>query len=249
VSQTISCLESCLTPGVNIYALNNGSSSAARSTLGRFCEGKKQIRIIDSQANLGVARGRNQLIASTEEEWLLFLDNDMTVETRDWLPRLQYNILTFKDSEAFIPRLYNVQDKSYLPEAFIRVDRGKAEFEFHSRQETNVFRGGGSFVDRNLFRRLGMYDEEMFVGYEDWELCLRGALSGSPVKARTISDIELHHTHSIAANERERAYARLRYDEKLIEHSRTVILRKHGVVLPERGEKRWVREQLRFILG
>ena len=79
LDQTIECIQRFLPSGVNIYILNNGSSPVSRNSLGTFCNGYKQIKIFDSNANLGVAVGRNFLITHTTEEWLLFVDNDIII--------------------------------------------------------------------------------------------------------------------------------------------------------------------------
>ena len=60
---------------------------------------------------------------------------------------------------------------------------------------TNTFPGGASFINRKLFDRVGLYDNKMFVGFEDFEICIRSIRLGIPIKAYLVHIIELIHHH------------------------------------------------------
>lgn len=248
VKQTIECIQSFLPSKVNIYILNNGSSSSNREKLGKFCEDYRQIKIFDSKVNLGVGRGRNYLVNKTEEEWLFFVDNDIIIKTKDWIKRFTENLTQFPDIDVFIPRLFNANEKKYIKYCSIRIENNKAMHDLEIENGlTNVFPGGASIINRNLFNRLGLYDDDMFVGFEDFELCIRGILSNNPVKARLINDIELIHNHQIVVNNEDRKAVLSRYNVKIIEESYNHIVKKHNIVLIS-SWKSWVRKQLEKIL-
>jgi len=73
LDQTKECIRTILPSGVNIYILNNGSSLSAQQALEMFCDGYKQIKILNSDFNLGVGVGKNYLVTHTTEEWLFFV--------------------------------------------------------------------------------------------------------------------------------------------------------------------------------
>ncbi len=246
LDQTIESIQSFLPSGVNIYILNNGSSPSARQALGQFCNNYKQIKIFDSDVNLGVGVGRNYLVTHTTEEWLLFVDNDITVKTSDWLQNFAQYLLQYPDIEAFIPRLFNIYENRYVSYCAFRI-RGEIQGVEIINDLTNTFPGGASFINRKLFDRLGLYDDKMFVGFEDYELCIRGIRLGNPVKARLIHDIELVHDHRQAKKSEDKNAVLTRYDVRLIEASSNRITEKHNIIFGN-DWKNWVTNQVEITL-
>jgi len=248
LDQTIECIRSFLPSGVNIYILNNGSSSSSRQALGGFCDRYKQIKIFDSDVNLGVGPGRNYLVTHTTEEWLLFVDNDIVVKTLDWLQRFTEYVSLYNDVEVFVPRLYNIHEYSYAPYRSIRIVGAKAFHDVEITNDmTNTFLGGASFVSRKLFDRLGLYDEKMFVGFEDLEYCIRAILLGAPVKARLIHDIELVHNHRQVIRERDK-YSVLTYNIDLVEASFNRMNEKHNIIFEGKHWRNWTVRQRAKVL-
>uniref|UniRef100_C6E5U6 Glycosyl transferase family 2 n=1 Tax=Geobacter sp. (strain M21) TaxID=443144 RepID=C6E5U6_GEOSM len=240
--QTIHCVESLLPAGAPIVVLNNGSSAAATERFSAWAAGHAQIRVLHSDRNLGVSAGRNLLAAQTSEEWLLFVDNDIVMETPQWLHRLQrYADL---DVEVIVPRLYNHHDGCYAKFMDIEVRGGRAGFVPLRDNRLNNFPGGASFVRRTLFDRLGGYDEELFVGVEDFELSLRGVLAGAPVRALLVPDIELTHNHLASpGSDADRMAVRNRYDKEVLGNSYRRIAVKHGLLFEDFWEE-WVDQQM-----
>lgn len=232
IEQTIECIKSFLASEVNIYILNNGSSNKSRNALGEFCKKYKQIKIFDSDKNLGVAVGRNYLINHTVEDWLLFVDNDIRIKTKNWLKRLKFHLDSHENIEVFIPRLYNKRAKHYKINQSLKIENNIAIFFNEVKKGgVNCFPGGASFINRKLFERLGLYDNEMFIGLEDYELSIRGILQEKPIKATSIKDIVLIHDHRLAKKKEDRGAASSRYNLGHIKNSLNIIKEKHNVLL------------------
>jgi MoaA/NifB/PqqE/SkfB family radical SAM enzyme/GT2 family glycosyltransferase len=243
LDQTIECIQSFVPSGVNIYILNNGSSPSSRQAIGRFCSPYNQIKISDLDINLGVGVGRNYLVTHTIEEWMLFVDNDIVIKTPDWLQKFIQQVSLHNDIEVFIPKLFNAQKKSYSSYMPFRIvgDVAIRDKKVISNL-TNNFPGGASFINRKLFNRLGLYDDKMFVGLEDYELCIRGICLGEPVKACHIYDIKLLHSHHPLKKNEDRDAVLMRYDVKYIEDSFNRIMEKYNIIL-EGNWKIWSAEQ------
>jgi GT2 family glycosyltransferase len=232
LDQTIACIKSFLPSKVNIYILNNGSSNESREALGKFCEKYGQIKIFDVYTNLGVGVGRNFLIKHTTEDWIFFVDNDIRIKTKDWVNRFQDYLSIYEDVEVFIPELYDIWTKSYTSNKRIKIEGNKAILNTEiSDETTNYFPGGASFVSRKLFDRLGLYDNEMFIGLEDYEICIRGILQKREAKARIIEDIKLIHDHSRVKKEKDKDAVRERYNTDHIKKSFNRIIEKHNIFL------------------
>ncbi len=244
VEQTIECIKSFLLSNVNIYVLNNGSSPLARSILGKFCESYKQVKIFDSDTNLGVGMGRNYFMNNTKEEWLFFVDNDIVIKTRNWLQKVANHIFEHPDIEVFIPELFNMHEDRYVSYLSLRLVENKAIHDLKIENNlTNTFPGGASIVNRKVFNRLGFYDDKMFVGFEDFELCIRGILSEKPVKACLIHDVELLHIHHGFRNSEDKKATLTRYNVNFIEDSYKRITEKHNIVLAS-DWRTWVSNQI-----
>lgn len=247
LEQTLECIQSFLPSAVNIYILNNGSSPSSRRTLGQFCANYKQIEIFDSDTNLGVGVGRNYLVTNTTEGWLLFVDSDIIINTSDWLQKFVHYVSRYPDTEVFIPRLFNRHENRYVLYRSMRTEGRKVIHDVEIIDDlTNVFPGGASFINRKLFNRLGLYDDKMFVGFEDFELCIRGIRLGNPVKARIISDIELVHNHRQTKKIQDNKAILTRYDIQLLEASFNRMAEKHNIIL-ESNWKNWVSNQVKKV--
>jgi len=249
LDQTIECIQSFLPSGVTIYVLNNGSSLSARQALGRFRSRYNQIKIFDSDINLGVGAGRNYLVTHTTEKWLFFVDSDIVVKTTDWLQKFTQYVYLNNDVEVFIPRLFNIHENSYSSYRSIKIVGNKAFHDIEIINDlTNTFPGGASLINRELFNRLGFYDDKMFIGFEDFEYCIRAILLGKPVKAQLIHDIELVHNHRQAKKDEDKNAVLTRYDIDLLDASFNRMTEKHNIIL-ESNWKKWVTNQRTKVLN
>lgn len=247
LEQTLDCIQSFLHVDVPIYVLNNGSSPQSRKVLGEFFESSSQVRIFDVEENLGVSRGRNYLVRKTAERWLFFVDNDIVMTGKDWKEQFVKAATKFPDVEVFAPSLFNVHERRYQEQFYFNLNSPRVIREQRLSGLTNAFSGGAAIIDRRLFERLGPYDEEMFIGFEDFELCIRALRIGSPVRALIMPDIEMTHFHRRADKEEDRKYAAIRYDCERLQASYSRLCRKHDLLLDDPWQP-WIEEQLRYVL-
>ena len=242
LDQTIECVSSFLSGGCPIYVLNNGSSAETRQRFALWCKDHQQVKLVDAQENFGVSGGRNNLVQQTAEQWLFFVDNDIVVNTSDWPERFARHFN--RGADVLIPRLLNLHEGCYVEPRKIEVTGKKAFLTASLKKETNSFPGGAALVNRALFDRLGEYDEEIFVGGEDFELALRGILAGQPIRALVVPDVELIHDHRQVTEAHDVQAVLTRYDKTRIRNSYERIEEKHGVSLVD-GWEGWVDRQVR----
>jgi GT2 family glycosyltransferase len=211
--QTLECIRSFLPSGVAIHLLNNGSADSAVREMADAIRPYPQVRMLDAGGNRGVSGGRNMQIADTVERWLFFVDNDITVSTSSWLERLAFQILECPQAEVHVPLLYNKHESGwgYLAD-FVVDEEGRCTFVRTDSMFSNSFPGGASVIDRRLFERLGRYDEDLFVGFEDFEFAIRASRGQLPVLVRRADDIVLIHDHRASAREVDKQAAQVRYD-------------------------------------
>lgn len=245
--QTIECIDSIInTSEINIYVLNNNSSQKSRERLNKYCQNYSRIKVYDSSTNLGVGVGRNYLINHTEEEWLFFIDNDITIKTKNWLDILSNKMKEYQEGqiEAYIPYLFNIHDGAYVRYHAIKLDQNIVNPIPVEGCQTNFFPGGASVIHRKVFDRLGLYDEKMFVGFEDYELAIRGLLSNHPIKALFVPEIELLHDHRKAVIEDDKSAVTVRYNTDLLKSAFDRIGEKHRITLNLSWDF-WAKKQLK----
>jgi len=243
LEQTIECIDSLLASGIRIYVMNNGSTSSNSQILGEYCNRFGQVKIIDSPENVGVAVGRNLLLEVAKEDWLLFLDNDIVMETDNWYDKILNHIEKEKMAEVFIPMTFNSHESRYIEPVYCELRDEKAIFKPIYKGRTNLFPGGAAFISQQLFTRLGCYDQHFFVGFEDFELAVRAIKSGNPINAKLIDDIRLIHDHRYVRAQEDQQAVRIRYNDKLILDSYNRIVSKHNVYL-ERNFEEWLAKQI-----
>ena len=246
LKQTIECIQSFLESKTKIYVFNNGSELTLRKGLGVFCDHYPQIKIFDSDQNIGVGMGRNYLIEHTPEDWLFFADNDIKMLTLNWLGAFSKHILNYPKVEVFIPKVFNVHEDRYiLPVSYvINPESKKVEQSYIKSGITNSFPGGASLVSKKLFQRLGLYDSEIFVGFEDFELAIRGIKSAQPIIAQIVKNVELSHYHRYVAKPADQQSVYVRYDYQTILASWNRICKKHDVLL-DKDFGPWLNQQVR----
>lgn len=230
VEQTIACVNSFLPSQLPMYILNNGSSKNSTDELQKYCAMYPQITWLSVAENIGVARGRNHLIDKSTEDWLLFVDSDITIETADWVERICAYLNDDPTIEVLLPRLYNVNEKKYSKRMDLLVENGIVRLVYDKAQAVkNKFSGGAAVVNRKVFGRLGKYDEKMFIGFEDVELCLRGVLSHKPITCVAIDNVTLYHRHAVAVNATDRQAAIVRYSVDVHKNSFDRMCSKHAI--------------------
>jgi O-antigen biosynthesis protein len=245
--QTIKCIKSLQNKEIKIYLMNNGSSKKATQIVEKHTTNLTNIDWIDSKKNVGVGVGRNKIINKSHEKWIFFIDNDICIKTVDYIKLIYKAIIKNPSIEVFIPKLYNYHQSRYHKTRSLIIEGKKIEYTNEVEPTLNNFPGGASIVSRELFKRLGTYDEKMFVGFEDIEISIRGLLKHEPIKALRLPELELLHNHKVLSRKEDLYSAQIRYDYSLIESSYNRMLEKHDIEF-EKTWPNWISHQQNTIM-
>jgi glycosyltransferase involved in cell wall biosynthesis len=245
VDQTIDCINSFLLSGQRIYVLNNGSHHEQLLLLKTKFKDNGQVSIFDEGHNCGVSVGRNYLIKMASEPWLFSVDNDITVKPEnDWVNLFNEYIATNAEVKIISPRIYNIHENGWSQPVKIIKDGDVISLEQGNYETTNCFPGGASIIHKSVFDNYGFYDEEMFVGFEDYEFALRALMSEmGELKVHHVDFIQLMHDHrlQIAAVDKDTVYKR--YDGEKHQKSFNRLLSKHNVQF-EHDWEWWTKKQI-----
>lgn len=210
--QTIECIESFLPSGVPIYLVNNGSNEESTKKMNNYLKFRSNVTMYNPGKNLGVGPGRNYMITRNNHEWMFFVDNDITVKSKNWLYNIERHIRHSRDIDAFIPRVWNLREGNHTMVCNLEIVDSELKVVPSSSDFTNWMMGGCSIVNKKVFVKFGLYDELIKVGFEDYEFALRGIVRDAPPIVKNIYDIELVHDHRYSKVKIDKESTYLRYD-------------------------------------
>jgi GT2 family glycosyltransferase len=241
--QTVGTIGRFAKSGLPVYVLNNGSAASAATTVKDHCLIYPNVKYFESQENTGPSGGRNILAKQAEEEWLFFVDNDVTVSGDYWLENLQKHICHSRDIDAFVPRIRNIWENTWVRPVRLVIREGKALYLDLTSEFTNIFPGGGSVVNRMTLERLGYYDAEL-MAFEDFEFALRAIVNGRELCVKHIQDIELLHEHRVVHTPEDNQAVRIRYDVGRVGKAHDKVERIYGVSF-DKNYAEWLQKQIK----
>ena len=144
-----------------IILVNDGSED--KYTLEVINKFKKNFDIIViNQKNLGLPAARNKGANASTGEYLYFIDSDDWIESETL--ELMYKSIKADKFSAFIFSDLIIEGKS---QKIIRKDYNFFEQLFINQLPYSIF------ISKKTWKKYGGYDENMKLGYEDWELNIR----------------------------------------------------------------------------
>ncbi|HEU4326341.1 MAG TPA: glycosyltransferase family 2 protein [Roseiflexaceae bacterium] len=148
-----------------LIVVDNASADGSLEYLARAQPG---ARVIANSENVGFGRACNQGAAAARGDLLLFLNPDV-VATPGWLAALVANLADNPDAAITCPStLYPDQQPPNAPEPV---------------EEQAAVPGAALAIRRAAWEQIGGFDEQMFLYWEDVELCWRAWLLGWRVLA------------------------------------------------------------------
>lgn len=235
VEQTIECIESFLPSGFPIYVLNNGSDKDQYKRLNKRYMGQDHIRMYSSEVNVGPAVARNYLIKNSKEEWLFFVDNDITISPTSWSTIFEDALYKNPVADVFLPSLWNVHDEMMATHPLFILESNTIKL-IHENRRTNYFPSGAAMVNRSVFDRHGYFDDQLFA-FEDYEFGIRLLKNGEALNIVELHEVQLNHNHIFQKKRKDKKAVRERYNEVRLANSFQLIEKKHSIIFDH--EWRW----------
>lgn len=185
------CLDSILAQQVEsseIIIVDNGSEDETKQTIQ---EKYKQIKLIENEQNLGVGPARNQGIQQAVGEYILILDIDTVVhdgaihrlvEALDADPNVGVggarlidvdgNLqLTCRGFPSILSKVFR-QLPTHLQDRLL-MDEELRAWDHKTKRRVGYVIGACQLLRRSALDKVGIYDDRIFYGPEDVDLCLR----------------------------------------------------------------------------
>jgi GT2 family glycosyltransferase len=166
------CLDSLLAGNyrnIEIILVDNGSQDGSADFIR---ENYPQVTLLAQSENLGLAKASNLGAASATGEYLFFYNND-TIADKFLIERLAAKMQSDSSIGICGCRTYTYDGKYIINEG-VACDI----FGYPYAKGEPFYVDAAIFVREGLFRRLGGFDEEMFLYGEDRDLCWRCWLYG-----------------------------------------------------------------------
>ena len=134
-----------------------------------------KINFIYSGENLGVARGRNKLMAMAKGDWLLVIDDDILFTQPNDLERIASypakELFVKNNTIAFAMRVLYYDTKEVQQTAFPhkKYEKYKDKHQFLSA----YYIGCAHLMKRSVLDTTGLYPPDFFYGMEEYDLSYR----------------------------------------------------------------------------
>lgn len=193
--------------------VDNGSSDgSADFVITTF----QEVRVVVLKENVGFAASVNRGIEVAQGEYVVLLNNDTEVDPH-WLGNLELVIRENPGVWLFASKLLNYYDRAIIDSAgdglnlwFGPYKIGENELSDNYRRQTLIFGacGGGGCYKRELFDRIGLFDEDFFAYFEDIDLSFRANWAG--YRCLSVPDAIVY--HKVAATSGANSQNRERFD-------------------------------------
>jgi GT2 family glycosyltransferase len=193
LNYTIECVESLflVNPAPEeLVLVDNGSTDGSGNEFSKRYGNNSRITLLLLDKNIGYAGGMNKgighLLKNKKIKVLLLLNNDTVVKS-DFLGPLMdcledssgYHIATPKILYSDRVTIWSAGARVFYPLLFSLQSKGKQDgFQFNSPRKINSVTGCAMAVRREVFEKIGLFDEEYFAYVEDIDFCKRAVTAG-----------------------------------------------------------------------
>lgn len=181
----------------DVYVIDNGSTDGSVEYVK---EHFSWVEVIDLKRNLGFAKGYNEAIKMVDADFVALLNNDTRAD-ENWLNELVNELAGDKSIIAAGSKILLYDNPDLINHAGAKitpiggaVDTGLYDLD---RKKYNIKRlvgtvcGAAMLVRKNLFLKIGGFDEDFFAYFEESDFCWRAWLQG--FKIAYVPDSVIHH--------------------------------------------------------
>lgn len=210
-------------------------------------------KLIEFKENFGVAKGRNKVIKYIETDWFLNLDNDIYFVANP-IKKINEALITLGCKFLNLP-LFNENEKDIFANggglfvdfynnnihigcgSMIKQCNAKIGEEFDNSLGSFIF-GGSSVINKQAFIECGMFDEHMFIGFEDYDFSIIVYQNG--YKIGNCGIVALVHDHKQPNNNNDLEYEKIRFSNEKLYQSGLYFEKKHGAKVWDELTEQWL---------
>lgn len=170
----------------HLLVIDNNSQDQSKTYLQAMQRDKffgERMRLVFNRKNLGVAKAWNQAVRITSGRFIVFLNPDLKF-TKDWLYKLTQSATRHKKAMVVGAKILNPDETIYHAGANGKI-RGRGQKNrpdlFDQEKKVRWVQGSCFLVKREIFRKIGGFDERFFMYGEEVDFCWRVRKAGYEV--------------------------------------------------------------------
>lgn len=166
-----------------IIVVDNGSTDGSVEFLRKH---HPEIKLIGFKRNLGFAKAVNQGIKASNSKYIVLLNNDTRVD-EDYLAKM-FEVLEKRHEICGVaPKVLNFSNPRVVDSAGDMMNTvgqafhrgyGDKSNKWNTPGEVFLITAGASMFKREIFKKVGFFDEDYFAYGEDVDFCLRAQIMG-----------------------------------------------------------------------
>lgn len=179
-----SCFKSLENQGYSeVIIVDNGSQDGSAEYIK---ENHPEFTLIENQENLGFSKAVNQGIKASKTDYVFLLNNDVELE-ENCLSNLMKCIQKDDSIFAVATKMVQYHDRSKLDDAgdeytilgwTKKTGEDKSSDLYTSRREVFSACAGAALYRKNIFDKIGYFDENFFAYMEDVDISFRARIHG-----------------------------------------------------------------------
>ena len=195
------CLDGIVGSGAKIIVIDNGSGDNIRELLQQNYP-DSGIELMFLEYNCGFGKANNAALEKIDTEFAFLLNPDAKTTAESIA-----NLIKISDANKDVAIATALDTKDLNPSKKtikISIDRQKSEFEHYAENddflEMNFVSGGYMLLKMEVFRKIGFFDNNIFLYGEDDELCSRSLANGYKnilVKSSFVNHISYQATKTV----------------------------------------------------
>lgn len=203
-------LKDTLDAETDVYVVDNGSTDGSVEYLKEL----DWIKLIVNGENLGFVRGNNVAINQITEGDIILMNNDIIIEQKDWLAKLEACAYKADDIGVVGCRLKNEKNEflhagTYIyPETYWGQQIGGGQKDIGQYGYDREVQGvvfACTYIKREVVDKIGGLNEKFFSYFEDTDYCLRAKAAG--YKVVCCGDVTLIHYQNVSTSNNEVSFS------------------------------------------
>lgn len=193
---------------LSIIVVDNASTDGSAESINRYLSNKHGgVKLIENNKNLGFSAGHNvaiQYALNSGADYVLILNNDTYVD-RNFVAELLAVAEKTGSVGIIVPKIYFAPGFEYHKDRYSKEEEGKVLWyaggemdwanvigrhrgvdevdkgQFDKTEETKLATGCCMLIKKEVFEKIGSFDEKYFLYYEDADLTIRAKKKGFKV--------------------------------------------------------------------
>lgn len=221
IEYTKQCLtalfENTIYKNYEVVVVDNGSKDGTIEYLESVQNRQpEKLHYIKNNKNLGFTRGNNIAIEKIKENDIVLLNNDVVIEQKDWLNKMQE--LAYQEETTGIVGCRMINQEGYVLHvgSYIRPDDmwgqqiggGQKDLDqFCDNREVESVAFACVYIKQSLISKIGGLNEAFFSYFEDTDYCLRAKIAG--FKTMYCGEVTILHYQNVSVDKNKQSFSKM----------------------------------------